>query len=373
MKYIWDKQQWPNFKWQSNKLISDLSKARFLQGDLLGKICSLGFEQSEESRSEILTKETIKTAAIEGVRLDEEAVRSSVARRLGLPKGGYTAPDRNIEGLIDVIMDATTNYKKPLTTKRLKSWQAALFPTGYSGLNKIITGNWRGKMPMQVVSGPMGREKIHFEAPPWNRVEKEMKMFIDWWEKKSKGIDGILRAGIAHLYFVTVHPFEDGNGRIARAITDKALAQDENLARRDYSLSARIMVERKGYYHILGKSQKGTMDITEWLVWFLKCYCGAINDSKKLVSGVLLKAAFWQDHAQTILNKNQRKVINRLLEAGQGGFAGGLSTRKYVGITRVSRATAYRDINDLMEKKVLAKSKGKGRSVTYELIFPKIP
>ena len=370
MPYIWEQKEWPSFKWQNKRLINSLSQARLFQGKLLTKIRSLGLDLSQESRSEILVEETVKTAAIEGLCLDKEAVRSSVARRLGLPTAGLKAPDRNAEGLIDVILDATTNYKKPLTTKRLKSWQAALFPTGYSGLTKIQVGEWRGEVQMRVISGPIGRERIHFEAPSGDKVSSEMRKFINWWEKELKGIDGLLRAAIAHFYFVTIHPFEDGNGRIARVLTDMALAQDENLPKRYYSLSSRIMKERKAYYNILEQSQKGTLDITEWLLWFLECYLRAIEDSEAAMSKVLQKAEFWQKHAQTILNKNQQKVINRLLEAGPGGFAGGLSTRKYVAMARVSRATAYRDITDLVKKKILIQHKTKGRSVFYELNFP---
>lgn len=370
MPYIWKKSEWPHFKWKSEKLINSLSRARFIQGELLSKIRSLGLDLSEESRSEILIEEAVKTAAIEGQRLDRESVRSSVARKLGLPMAGLKATDRSADGLVDAMLDATNNYNKPLSAKRLKSWQAALFPTGFSGLTKIRVGKWRGERAMQVVSGPIGRERVHFEAPPAINVNSEMNNFINWWEKSSKKLDGLLRSAIAHFYFVTIHPFEDGNGRIARILTDMALAQDENLSKRYYSLSARIMLERKMYYEVLEKCQKSSLDITEWLSWFLGCYCRAINDSETTISKVLQKAAFWQKHAQVTLNKNQQKVINRLLEAGPGGFTGGLSTRKYVSIAKVSRATAYRDITDLLKKKILTRHKSKGRSVSYELVFP---
>jgi len=372
MTYVWEQKKWPQIKWQSDKLLPSLSRARFLQGELLSKIHSLGLDQSKESIAEILVEESVKTAAIEGVRLDRDAVRSSVARRLGLPTAGLKPPDRDAEGLVSVLLDATRGYKKPLTAKRLKSWQAALFPTGYSGLLKIRVGKWRGKSPMQVVSGPIGREKVHFEAPPSDAIDTEVKDFIKWWQKHSRNLDGLLRAGVAHFYFVTIHPFEDGNGRIARALTDMALAQDENLPKRYYSLSTSIMAERKAYYKILEKCQRGRLDITEWLLWFLRCYLQAIEESEKGILKSLQKAAFWQKHAQTILSKNQRKAINRLLDTGPGGFIGGLSTRKYVGMTKTSRATAYRDISDLLKKNILVRSKAKGRSVSYELIFPVI-
>jgi len=370
MSYVWTHKKWPHFEWQADKLINSLSHARILQGQLLSQVRSLGMYLSKESRSEVLVEEAVKTSAIEGVNLNREAVRSSVAKRLGLPTAGLKPPDRNAEGLIDVIMDATSNYKKPLTLKRLKSWQAALFPTGYSGLAKIRVGKWRGKSPMHVVSGPIGREKIHFEALPADKIDSEMKEFLNWWQKKPNKIDGLLRAGIAHFYFVTIHPFEDGNGRVARVLLDMALAQDENLPKRYYSLSSRIMKERTSYYNILEQSQKGTVDITKWLLWFLDCYSRAIKDSELAISKTLQKAAFWNKHVQTTLNRNQKKVINRLLDEGPYGFIGGLSTRKYVAMTRVSRATAYRDINNLLQKNILKQRSAKGRSVSYDLVFP---
>lgn len=230
MRYIWNSKDWPNFKWQSDKIINILSHARLLQGKLLSKISSLGFDYNQESRSEVLIEEAIKTASIEGVHFDKEAIRSSVARRLGLPAAGLKKPDRNAEGLLDVILDATENYNKPLTLSRIKSWQAALFPTGYSGLTKIEVGKWRGKDPMQIVSGLVSKEKVHYEAPPGSKIPAEMKLFLNWWANEKKSLDGLLRAGIAHIYLISIHPFEDGNGRIARALTDMALAQDENLA-----------------------------------------------------------------------------------------------------------------------------------------------
>jgi len=367
MTYIWERKNWPAFRWENDKLIGLLGKARLAQGKLLSKVSALGMGMSEESRSEILVEETIKTAAIEGQKLQEETVRSSVARRLGLPTGGVKKQDRNAEGMIDVIMDATMNYKKPLTAGRLKSWQAALFPTGYSGLRKIQVGEWRDKEPMQIISGPVGREKVHFEAPPGEKIEEEVSAFLAWWREESKKIDGLLRAGAAHFYFVTIHPFEDGNGRIARALTDMALAQDESMGKRYYSLSSRIMKDRDSYYDILERTQKGSLDITAWLEWFLSCYIRALKDSEESISKVLKKGDFWREHAQTELNKNQRKVINRLLEAGPEGFEGGLTTRKYVSMTRTSRATAYRDISDMMDKGILVRNKPRGRSVSYSL------
>ncbi len=369
MKYIWEQKNWPHFKWQSDRLLNSLSRARFAQGNLLSKTHSMGVTLNRESRAEILIEETVKTAAIEGISLNTESVRSSVAGKLGLPTAGLKKPDKNADGLIDILLDATVHHRKALTAKRLKSWQAALFPTGYSGLKKIRVGKWRGNTAMRVVSGPIGREKVHFKAPPGNQIVYEIKNFINWWMKQSKDTDGLLRAGIAHFYFVTIHPFEDGNGRIARALTDMALAQDENLPQRYYSLSGRIMSDRKAYYEILEQSQKSSLDITSWLLWFLKCYLRAVEDSEITIAKVLQKSVFWQKHAQTGLNKHQQKVINRLLDAGRGGFEGGLTTRKYVSMTRTSRATAYRDISDLVTKKILTRRNAGGRSISYDLIF----
>ncbi len=370
MRYIWELEEWPNFKWKSDDIINSLSRARLAQGKLISKITALGFDSKQKSRTEILTEETMKTAAIEGVRFDREAVRSSIARKLGLPLAGLKKPDRNADGLIEMLLDATDKYDQPLTLSRIKSWQAALFPTGYSGLLKIDAGNWRSKDPMQVVSGQLAKETVHYEAPPGERMPSEMKLFMKWWKKEKGALDGLLRAGIAHIYFVTIHPFEDGNGRVARALTDMALAQDEKISQRYYSLSSRIMAEGKAYYDILERSQKGSLDITLWLEWFLDCFIHALEDSEDSILNILQKSLFWQKHAQTTFNENQKKVLNRLLDAGPGGFEGGLSTRKYVGMTKVSRATAYRDIADLVEKIVLKQNRAKGRSVSYDLIFP---
>ncbi len=372
MSYIWELKEWTEFKWQSDEIINLLGKARLTQGKLISKVKGLGFEYNQKARAEILTEETIKTAAIEGMRFDKEAVRSSVARKLGLPSAGLKPPDRSAEGLIDMLLDATEKYANPLTTERIKSWQAALFPAGYSGLRKIEVGKWRSREPMQVVSGPASKETVHYEAPPAKRISHEMKQFLKWWKDERKSLDGLLRAGIAHIYFVSIHPFEDGNGRIARALTDMALAQDEKTAQRYYSISSRIMSGRNAYYDVLEKSQKASMDITNWLKWFLDSFIRAIEESELSIANILQKSLFWQMHAQTEFNKNQKKVINRLLDAGQGGFKGGLSTRKYVGMTRVSRATAYRDITDLVKKKVLKQNKARGRGVSYELIVPEL-
>lgn len=369
MGYVWQHKNWPEFGWNSDVILKPLGKARFSQGKLLSRVMVLGMKLSLEAQAEILTEETIKTSAIEGETLPRESVRSSVARHLGLPSAGMPLADRHVDGVVKILLDATTHYKKILSVKRLKSWQAALFPTGFSGLNRIRTGQWRGPEPMRVVSGPIGREKIHFQAPPLERIDSEIKQFLSWWKESLKYTDGILRAGITHFRFVTIHPFEDGNGRIARALTDMAFAQDERLPVRFYSLSSHIMEERKKYYHVLEQCQKGDGDITPWLLWFIGCFARAIENSEKLISNVLSKAEFWQRHRETIINERQRKVINRLLDAGQGVFAGGLTTRKYVSIAKVSRATAYREISDLIMKKVLHQNQGKGRNISYDLAW----
>ncbi len=373
MKYIWQCDSWPKLTWDSNTLLSLLGRARLLQGDLLGRVKRIGFRLSEEAQADILTEEAIKTAAIEGERLNPQMVRSSVARHLGLREAGLISATRPVDGLVEVILDATQKYNEPFSADRLKGWHAALFTSGYSGLHKIRVGRWRGKEPMQVVSGPVGKEKIHFEAPPGETVGAEIRQFLRWWEESRKGTDGILRAGLAHFYFVAIHPFEDGNGRIARALTDMALAQDENLNIRYYSLSSQIMEERKGYYDILEKcSRSDSADVTKWLVWFLECFERAIKRSDTIIGNVLAKADFWQEHAQAELNERQKKVLNRMLDTGPGGFEGGLTTRKYVSMTKTSRATAFREISDMLDKRVLRQLPGKGRSVHYDLIWPRV-
>ena len=368
MQYVWQHKRWPGFRWFNGRLIEALGRVRLCQGKLLSKIDSLGIQLSQETQAKILTEEAVKTSAIEGEILNRDSVRSSVSRRLGLPAAGLPPADRFADGLVEVLLDAVSGCDKPLTAERLQGWQAALFPTGYSGLRKIHTGKWRGAEPMQVVSGPLGREKVHFEAPPVERIEGEMKRFLKWWQESSGRIEGILRAGAAHFYFITIHPFEDGNGRLARALTDMALARDEGSTMRFYSLSSRIMIERDAYYKIMEQTQKGDGDITAWLLWFLGCMERAIEDSETVVAQVTAKAIFWQKYGQLPLTVHQRKVINRLLDAGPSGFEGGLTTRKYAAMTRVSRATAYREIAGLVSKGILTANQGKGRSVSYRLV-----
>ena len=368
--YIWQQKKWPHFSWDNNSIIDKLSQCNFKRGQLMGRVNSLGMAHSIEAQAELLAAEVLETSAIEGKTLNPESVRSSVARRLGLPDVGLAPQDRYTEGLVDVLLDATTNFATSLTIDRLHGWQAALFPTGFSGMHHISVGEFRGDSAMQVISGPIGREKIHYQAPPGADVPKQVEQFLTWWIESRDTMDGILRAATAGFWFVTIHPYEDGNGRIARAITDMALAQDEKLAVRYYSFSAQIIEERKEYYEVLEKCQKGDLDITAWLVWFLDCFERAIIRSDKLISTVLQKARFWEMHSQTEISMRQRKVINRLLNAGQGGFEGGLTTRKYAGMTKASKATGYREITDLLNKKVLIQNPGRGRSVSYDLAWP---
>ena len=371
--YLWQEENWPLFTWRSEAILDPLSRCNFKRGQLLGRIAALGMGLGAEARAEVLTVEVLQTSAIEGETLNPEAVRSSVARRLGVPDAALAKPDRYTEGLVDLLLDATTGHDRPLTLERLHGWQAALFPTGFSGLRRVAAGTFRGDSATQVISGPIGRERIHYEAPPGSRVENEVLRFLSWWHESRGRIDGLLRAAIAGLWFVTIHPYEDGNGRLTRAITDMALAQDEQLGVRCYALSAQIMRERDAYYTILEKSQQGGLDITEWLLWFLGCFERAIAGSDAVIGTVLDKARFWEVHGGASLTARQRKVVNRLLDAGRGGFAGGLTTRKYSGMTKASRATSYREISDLLDKKILIQNPGQGRSVSYDLAWPDLP
>ncbi|MDD2715343.1 MAG: Fic family protein [Candidatus Wallbacteria bacterium] len=371
MKYIWQCEFWPELTWDSDALLKLSGQARLAQGTFFGRVRHLGLNLGEDAQSDLLVEEAIKTAEIEGERLNRQMVRSSVARHLGLPAGGLVQSTRSIDGLVEVILDATQKSEEPLTDLRLKVWQAALFPAGHSGLHKIRTGQWRGNDPMRIVSGKVGREKIHFEAPPGEVVEAEMRKFLQWWEEGRNTMDGLLRAGLAHFYFVVIHPFEDGNGRIARALTDMALAQDEKSASRYYSLSSQIMEEREEYYAAIEKCSTGkSPDVTSWLSWFLGCFKRSIERSDRIIGNVLARADFWQLHVQAELSVRQKKVLNRMLEAGPGNFEGGLTTRKYTGIAKVSRATAFREISDLLEKGILKQLPGRGRSVSYDLVWP---
>jgi len=368
-KYIWQSRHWPNLVWNADQVEQQLGRTRFCQGKLLSKIDAVGVALSQEARADVLTEEAVKTSAIEGEQIDRQSVRSSVARHLGLSTVGLPSPDRQTDGLVEVLLDATVHFARPLTVQRLKGWHAALFPTGYSGLHRIRAGDFRGPEPIRVVSGPVGHETIHFEAPPSKKVKGEIRSFLAWWQKSLRSVEGFIRAGIAHFHFVTIHPFEDGNGRIARALTDMALAQDEKLEKRFYSLSMQIMAERKDYYDVLEKTQRGDGDITNWLLWFLRCAERSIKNSEVLISKILSKAEFWRRHVETPISERQRKVVNRLLDTGPCGFEGGLTTRKYVSMTGASRATAYREIANLVQHGMLCPREGRGRSVSYDLVF----
>jgi Fic family protein len=365
--YIGQYPSWPEFQWDSTVLLKPLGDCRFQQGSLLAQMRDLGFEAQQQARAQVLIEDALKTSEIEGVRLDTRAVRSSVARRLGLPSAGLPGVNNPLaDGVVKILLDATQNHGRKLTAERLFGWHAALFPTGYSGKNKIQVAAWRDDLgePMQVVSSPGEREKVHYQAARLNDV---IKRFFSWWEKSRNEMDGIVRAGVAHLWFAAVHPFDDGNGRIAQTITNMALAQDENLATRCYSLSSQIMTERDAYYEVLERTNERDGDITQWLKWFLGCMSRAILGSNRLLSSVMQKAHFWKRHSQTDLNDRQRKALNRLLDAGPGGLEGGLTNRKYAGMTHVSRATAQRELADLVKKGILRPNPGGGRSASYGL------
>jgi Fic family protein len=373
-QYIWQRSSWPEFRWNSSVLMETLGNCRFQQGALLTKMKELGLDLRQHARAEILTREAMKTSEIEGERLNLDAVRSSVARRLGLPTAGLPSPgDRQAEGVVDILLDATMNHEQELTEERMLGWHASLFPTGYSGLHKIRVASWRDDRsgPMRVVSGPIGREKIHYEAPPAKRVAEEMKRFIHWWETSRTEIDGLIRAAVGHLRFAAIHPFDDGNGRIARTLTEMALAQDEGMETRYYSLSGQIMIEREVYYRILEHTNTADGDITLWIKWFLECMTRAMRESGNLLANVMLKARFRQYYGQTGLKERQSKIIDRLLGAGPGGFEGGLTNRKYAAMGHVSKATAQRELADLVQKGILRLNPSRGRSTSYDLCWEK--
>lgn len=322
-----------------------------------------------EAVAAVLVEDGVTTSAIEGERLDAAAVRSSVARRLGLSTAGLPAAPRAVNGLVEVLLDATQRHDRRLTRARLFGWQAALFPTGYSGLRKIRTGALRGKAPMRVVSGRLGRERVHFEAPPRARLEAELERFLTWFGSPPNDLDGLTRAGLAHLWFVTLHPFEDGNGRLARAITDMALAQDDGQPMRAFSLSSQLLRERDAYYAALEGAQRGGLEVTDWLEWFLAQVELAAEAAEVTIADTLAKARFWVRHRTTDLNQRQRKTLNRLLDAGRAGFEGGINIRKYIGLTKASRVTAYRELAGLVEKGCLEPTGKGGRSSAYRLVW----
>jgi Fic family protein len=363
--YIHERPGWPALTWNSERVSQRLVDVRHRQGRLIGRMEGLGFQLRTEAVLDTLTEDVLKSSEIEGEKLDRGQVRSSIARRLGIDIGGLTPADRNVEGVVEMMLDATQHYDQPLTAQRLFDWHAALFPTGRSGMSKINVGAWRDdkKGPMQVVSGPIGKERVHYEAPIAARLRGEMKRFFDWFEKESS-TDLVLKAGVAHLWFVTIHPFDDGNGRIARAIADMVLARSERSPQRFYSMSAQIQQERRTYYEILEATQKGELDITRWLEWFLVCLGRAFERAETILAAVLSKARFWDRFAATELNERQRSMINRLLN----GFEGKLTSSKWTKLEKCSQDTALRDIEDLIRKGVLKKEPAGGRSTFYSLV-----
>lgn len=364
--YVWERPEWPRFTWEASRLLEPLAAASLKQGRLLGSMSRLGFDLKLEAQLEALTEDVIKSSEIEGEILDRTSVRSSLARRLGVPDAAVAPADRRTEGVVEMMLDASQNHTAPLTPERLFGWQAALFPTGYSGMHQIRTGAWRDDShgPMQVVSGPIGKQHVHYQAPPAERVPDDMRQFLEWFNAKSEP-EGLLRAGLAHLWFVTVHPFEDGNGRIARAIADLALAQSENSTQRFYSMSSQIRAERSDYYITLERTQKGSLDVTAWLVWFLECLSRAIDGAEAACAHVLRKADFWQRHANTPFTERQKKLLNRYLD----GFEGKLTAKKWAATGKCSVPTAQRDINELVERNILRRNPGGSKNTSYELVL----
>ncbi len=367
MTYIHEKENWTDFTWDEQMVSGKLAETRNLQGKLLGKMESLGFNLQEEAVLQTLTLETVKSSEIEGEVLSLEQVRSSIARRLGIELAGTVKSERYIDGIVEMMLDATQLYNATLTKERLFKWHSALFPTGWSNMYRIVVADWRKDStgPMQVVSGKVGKEKVHFQAPPSNQIEKEMSNFLLWLETEKK-IDPVLKAALAHLRFITIHPFEDGNGRIARAVTEMLLARSENSAKRFYSMSSQIRKERKKYYEILEQTQRGTSDITDWIVWFLDCLKNSLKTTAELLANIFIKADFWKAHSETILNERQRKMLNILLD----DFEGNLTTSKWGKICKCSQDTALRDIQDLIKKGLLQKESSGGRSTRYTLKIP---
>lgn len=373
MRYIHQHEEWPHFTWDDANLMPLLLAVRHHQGRLLGRMEGLGFRFRDEAALENLTAEVIKSSAIEGTVFDPESVRSSIARRMGIQAADNAAPDRDIEGAVEMMLDATRQYAEPLTVARLLGWQSALFPGGRSGMKSVLVGRWRTPEmdPMQVVSGPVGRDRfrpknIHFEAPIAERVSREVDAFLQWFENPGQ-TDPVLRAGLAHLWFVTIHPFEDGNGRVSRAIADLALARADGATLRFYSMSTQIESEKKQYYQALEKAQKGTLDVTGWLAWFLGCLDRALQGAETVLARIIRKSAIWEWVSHTLtINDRQRLVINALLD----GSDPALSTSRYAKLARCSLDTALRDIKLLVDAGVLAAGQGGGRSTKYHLQSP---
>jgi Fic family protein len=365
--YIHEQSDWPHFHWDHVGIANKLAGVRHRQGRLMGRMEGLGFRLREEAVLNTLTQDVLKSSEIEGEILDIDQVRSSLARRLGLDIGALTPADRQVEGVVEMMLDATQNYLEPLSEERLFGWHASLFPAGRSGLHPIRVGAWRDDStgPMQVVSGPIGKETVHFEGPAADRLPAEMSLFFDWFNAPAS-VDLVLKAALAHLWFVTIHPFDDGNGRIARAIADLALARSDQSSKRFYSMSAQIRLERNDYYSILEQTQKATLDVSPWMNWFLGCLDRAFHTAETTLASVLRKAKFWESYAGESLNDRQRKILYRLLE----GFEGKLTSSKWAKLAKCSQDTAHRDIIDLVNRGVLAKDVAGGRSTSYSLIEP---
>ena len=363
--YIYQLPEWPQFYWDDKSLSGQLASVRHKQGRLVGRMESLGFPLCTEANLQTLTLDVLKSSEIEGENLDTDQVRSSIARRLGIEAAGMVPSSRSVDGVVEMMLDATQNYDKPLTKERLFAWHASLFPTGYSGMIKVNVGCWRDdkKGPMQVISGPVGHEWVHYEAPAAELLDIEMEKFLEWVNQDS-GLDMVLKACIAHLWFITIHPFEDGNGRMARAIADLFLARSEQSSQRFYSMSAQIRLERDAYYDMLEEMQKGTLDITETLVWFLGCLNRAFDGIEIILADVLRKARFWEEYANIALNDRQRLLLNKLLNP----FEGKLTSSKWAKIAKCSQDTAARDIKALVDYGILIKDSGGGRSTSYSLV-----
>lgn len=366
MAYIWENNKWPEFRWNSERLFGALDTARFKQGQLLGNMARLGFDLRLAANVQAVTEEIVKTSEIEGESLSPDSVRSSVARKLGLAEAGVTNPEeRKVEAVVDMMLDATRGYGRPLTRDRVFGWHAALFPTGFSGFHKIRVAAWRDDSggPMQVVSGAVGKERVHYEGPSADRVPQEMDRFLEWFNRPPS-MNSLLRSALAHLWFVTVHPLDDGNGRIGRAVAEMALAQLEQSPQRFYSVSSQIRRERTGYYDILEQTQKGSMDVTPWFEWFLGCFARALDAAEVSLSGVLRRADFWRRNAPVSMNERQRRVVNRLLE----DFEGALTAKKWAALAKCSIDTAQRDLADLVEKGLVRRNPGGSRKTSYALI-----
>jgi Fic family protein len=363
--YIHQLSHWPKFQWNQNNLAEQLAAVRHRQGRLIGRMEGLGFPLRSEAMLQTLTQDVLKSSEIEGEILDHDQVRSSIARRLGMDIGALAPADRYVDGVVEMMLDATQHFEKPLTSERLFGWHAALFPTGRSGLSRIVVGAWRNDTlgPMQVVSGPTGHERVHYEAPAAAQLNEEMKVFLDWFNA-APSIDPVLKAGVAHLWFVTIHPFDDGNGRIARAIADMALARSEDSSQRFYSMSAQIQQERNAYYDMLEATQKGALEITPWLKWFLGCLDRAFDRAGNELANVFRKARFWEKHAGAPINDRQRDMLNRLLN----GFEGILTSSKWAALAACSQDTALRDIEGLVQQGILIRDAGGGRSTSYSLV-----